>query len=91
MASEHGLIIDWLYDAGNKALLIQHSCLQEEAEHLRLALSERDSFLEERSHALTAKHAELEDKHAEVLMDLRQKEDKVHTLVLADVREVTGL
>ncbi len=61
--------------------------MQEEAEHLRLALSERDSFLEERSRTLTAKHVELEDKHTEVLMDLRQKEDKVHMMVLASCKE----
>lgn len=62
---------------GTGTVLRQHAYLQEEAEHLRLALSKRNSFLEERSRALTAKHAELEDKHADVLMDLRQKEDKV--------------
>ena len=60
---------------------MQHANMQEEAEHLRLALAERDSFLEERSRALTVKHAELEDKHADMLMELRQSEDKVGLMV----------
>ena len=90
-ASVHGLIIELSHEPGNRGSHIQHAYLQEEAEHLRLALSERDSFLEERSRALTAKHAELEDKHTEVLMDLREKEDKVHSMVPASVGEVKEL
>ena len=87
----HGLIKELSHGPWNRAFLTQHADLQEEAEHLRLALSERDSFLEERSRALTAKHAEPEDKHAEMLVDLRQKEDKVHSMVPVSLVEVKEL
>lgn len=50
---------------------------QEEVESLKLVLADRDAVLEERSRATTCAHAELEDRHKDTLLGLRETQDKV--------------
>jgi hypothetical protein len=52
--------------------------MQEDVQqHVTLALSDRDSFYEERACALSVMRSDLEDKHSEALRSLRENEDMV--------------
>ena len=51
--------------------------LQEEVESLNMAVADRDALLEERSRAISCAHAELEDRHKDTLLGLRETQDKV--------------
>ena len=52
-------------------------------ESLRLELADREALFEEHDRAVSAAHAELEDKHKDVLFGLRQTEDKVSFATLS--------